>query len=484
MGGRIPFYRGPAESISFMPVGRKEAFSIQLLQLLDAGLVWVAFWAASLFRGPIREIFDSYDGEMSLSQMSWVLYIVVPFTPLALEFFQFYSRPRTKTAIQAFSQLFKALLFMALAIGMMVLFAQVSGASRLILLVGGLLALLILFARDRLIHSILRRQELLDHLKERIIIAGSDEEIEFFLSGVDAETQGLWKIVARFDLSQRPVGELFALLKEKSVERVIFTARDTGFGKVAEGVEACELQGVEAWIVASFIRTQIARPTFDLVGRQPMLVLRSTPELSYELFLKAVLDRVGAFLLILLSSPFWLIAIIGIRINSPGAPVFFRQRRAGRYGKPFRMWKFRTMVPNAEALLAKTKEEHGNHMDGPVFKLDRDPRVFPFGAFLRKMSIDELPQLLNVLRGQMSLVGPRPLPLYEVDAFEKSEHRRRLSVKPGITCEWQAGGRNRITSFEQWVEMDLRYIDNWSLWLDIKILFRTIPAVLLGRGAN
>ncbi len=466
-----------------MALGRKEAFSIQLLQLLDAGLVWLAFWAASMFRGPVREVVGWGDGEMSLSQMSWVLYIVVPFTPLALEFFQFYSRPRTKTAFQAFSQLFRALLLMALAIGMMVVFAQLSGASRLILAMGGIFTLCILFARDRLLHAFLKRQDLREDAKERVIIAGSEEEISAFLEGVDPDLKGLWKVVAHFDLSRTPVEELYELLKNKAVERVIFTARDTEFGKVAEGVEACELQGVEAWIAASFLRTQIARPTFDLVGRQPMLVLRSTPELSWELALKAVLDRVGAFLLILATSWIWVIAIIGIRLSSPG-PVFFRQKRAGRYGKPFRMWKFRTMVPDAEALLAKTKEDHGNHMDGPVFKLDRDPRVFPFGAFLRKMSIDELPQLLNVLRGQMSLVGPRPLPLYEVDAFEKSEHRRRLSVKPGITCEWQAGGRNKITSFEQWVEMDLRYIDNWSLWLDIKILLRTIPAVLLGRGAN
>ena len=161
-----------------------------------------------------------------------------------------------------------------------------------------------------------------------------------------------------------------------------------------------------------------------------------------------------------------------------------RQRRAGRYGKPFRMWKFRTMVANAEELLETIKKEHGNQMDGPVFKLDRDPRVFSFGAFLRKFSIDELPQLLNVVTGDMSLVGPRPLPLYEVAAFSELAHRRRLSVKPGITCEWQAGGRNRITSFEQWVEMDLRYIDNWSLWLDISILIRTLPAVILGSGAK
>jgi len=466
-----------------MPVGRKEAFSIQLLQLLDAGLVWSAFWVGSSIRGPVREAFDGAIGQVSLREMAWVLYIVVPFTPLVLEFFQFYRRPRTKTALQAVSQLFKSLLFMALAIGMMVVFGKNDGGSRLILGFGGILTFAILYARDRAFHAYLRRQELRDYARERIIIAGSDEEIDAFLADVDEEVSRLWKIVARFDLSERPVEDLYGLLKQKSVERVIFIARDTEFGKVAEGVEACELQGVEAWIMASFIRTQIARPTFDVVGKKPMLVLRSTPELSWELACKAVLDRVGAFLLIVITSPLWILAMIGIKLSSPG-PVFFRQRRAGRYGKPFRMWKFRTMVEDAEAQLAKVKEEHGNHMEGPVFKLDRDPRVFAFGAFLRRKSIDELPQLLNVLRGHMSLVGPRPLPIYEVDAFEKSEHRRRLSVKPGITCEWQAGGRNTITSFEQWVEMDLRYIDNWSLWLDIKILIRTVPAVLLGRGAN
>jgi lipopolysaccharide/colanic/teichoic acid biosynthesis glycosyltransferase len=123
-------------------------------------------------------------------------------------------------------------------------------------------------------------------------------------------------------------------------------------------------------------------------------------------------------------------------------------------------------------------------MEGPVFKLDNDPRVFAFGAFLRKFSIDELPQLLNVFAGDMSLVGPRPLPLYEVEAFGEFSHRRRLSVKPGITCEWQVGGRNHITSFEEWVAMDLKYIDNWTLWLDFQILLKTIPAVMCGKGAK
>ena len=142
------------------------------------------------------------------------------------------------------------------------------------------------------------------------------------------------------------------------------------------------------------------------------------------------------------------------------------------------------MVPDAESKLAAVKEDEGNEMSGPVFKLAKDPRVFPFGRFLRKLSIDEFPQFINVLKGDMSLVGPRPLPIYEVEQFEKSEHRRRLSMKPGITCIWQVGGRNTITSFEDWVKMDLEYIDNWSLLLDIKLLLKTIPAVLFGWGAK
>ncbi len=142
------------------------------------------------------------------------------------------------------------------------------------------------------------------------------------------------------------------------------------------------------------------------------------------------------------------------------------------------------MNPDAEEQLDSVKQTAGNEMDGPVFKLEKDPRVFALGSFLRKMSIDELPQLVNVLRGEMSIVGPRPLPMYEVENFDKSAYRRRLSVKPGITCTWQAGGRNKITSFDEWVQLDLEYIDNWSLWLDIKILLKTIPAVLFARGAK
>jgi len=468
-----------------MAIGRKESFSIQLTQLIDAGLVWLAFWIADLVRGPLRDLFDLGVTEAAgLAEVSWVLYIAVPFTPLVLEFLGFYRRPRTKEAWQSLSQLVKGALIMALLVGLLAIFAKLPMASRLVLGVGALLVFVLIFFRDRWLHHHLRRRGVREENRERVLMAGSDGEIDAFLASLDEETRETFGIVGRFDPQNQEITGLYEILKRDAVERVIFAAGDTGFAKVSECVEICELQGVEAWIAASFIRTQVARPAFDVMSDQPMLVLRSTPELSWELFLKDVIDRTGALLIVLVTLPLWVMAWVGIKIASPGASAFFCQKRAGRYGRPFRMWKFRTMVPDADKMLERIKQEHGNQMEGPVFKLHRDPRIFPFGAFLRRLSIDELPQLLNVLRGEMSLVGPRPLPLYEVEAFRRSEHRRRLSVKPGITCEWQAGGRNSITSFEEWVEMDLRYIDNWSLWLDFKILLKTIPAVLLARGAK
>jgi len=156
--------------------------------------------------------------------------------------------------------------------------------------------------------------------------------------------------------------------------------------------------------------------------------------------------------------------------------------RSGLNGAPFTIYKFRTMVTNAEQL--KHELESMNEMRGPVFKVTKDPRITPIGKLLRRRSIDELPQLFNVLRGEMSLVGPRPLPVDEVRRFHDLAHRRRLSVKPGLTCLWQVSGRNQIVEFKDWVRLDLEYIDNWSLWLDFKILLRTIPVVLAGTGAK
>lgn len=468
-----------------MSTSRQESFLIQFFQLMDALLVWLAFWLAGISSDPIRGLLSiPVQDEGLVKSMNWILYIAVPFTPLVLEHFGFYDHVRQKNTATAINQLFKSLFVMTLALGVFAFFAKQLDARRLVFGLGIVFVFLLLLVRDRVSTKILRKRTRNEAFKERVIIAGSDSEMEALYSELDPEITSGWKVVDYFNLRTQNVEDLYLLLKKESVSRVVFAAKNTEFEKVAKAVEACELQGVEAWIAASFIRAQIARPVFDVIGDKPMLVLRSTPELSWELFLKEAIDRVSAVSIILVTSPLWIIAAVGILLKSPGAPVFFSQMRAGRYGQPFQMWKFRTMVANAEELLEQIKQDHGNQMEGPVFKLKHDPRIFPFGAWLRRFSIDELPQLLNVAKGEMSLVGPRPLPLYEVEAFCDLSHRRRLSVKPGITCEWQAGGRNTITSFEEWVAMDLKYIDNWSLWLDIKILFRTIPAVLFGKGAT
>ena len=175
-----------------------------------------------------------------------------------------------------------------------------------------------------------------------------------------------------------------------------------------------------------------------------------------------------------------LLIAVGIKLTSPG-PILFRQGRSGLNGRPFTMLKFRSMVTNAEQRKAELAAL--NEMEGPVFKVTNDPRVTRIGRFLRRWSIDEWPQMVNVLRGDMSLVGPRPLPVDEVLRFDDFADRRRLSVKPGLTCLWQVNGRNDVP-FDDWMTLDLQYIDRWSLLLDLRILLRTVPAVLRGQGAT
>jgi len=200
---------------------------------------------------------------------------------------------------------------------------------------------------------------------------------------------------------------------------------------------------------------------------------------GWPVFVKRIFDIVVSFLGIVLLCPILLIAGFLIKLTSPG-PVFFTQKRLGLNKRHFDVYKFRTMVVGAEARMREI--EHLNEVSGPVFKIKNDPRITPIGRLLRKTSIDELPQLFNVLKGEMSLVGPRPLPLRDYKGFNKDRQRRRFCVKPGITCLWQIRGRSSIP-FEQWMELDLQYIDKWSLWLDLQILMRTIPAVLKGSGA-
>lgn len=202
---------------------------------------------------------------------------------------------------------------------------------------------------------------------------------------------------------------------------------------------------------------------------------------DFAVVIKRGIDVVAASLIILMTSPFMLLASLLLMCDRSSGGVLFKQERVGLNGRRFMLLKFRTMVPNAEAM--KEKLQAQNEIDGPAFKMKNDPRITRLGRNLRKYSIDELPQLFNVLRGDMSLVGPRPPLPKEVDVYERTQ-RRRLSVKPGITGLWQVSGRNKISSFEDWVELDLSYIEHWSLKLDFRIMIMTIPAILMARGAS
>ncbi len=454
--------------------------------MLDAGLIWLSFWLASFLREPVRGFF--YGGEMpegGLKDLTSLIFVIVPLAPIALEGFRFYQDSLYRRLWRSFTQILSAGVVVVLVVGILVMFVKVQVESRWILGAAAPIAAGLLLLRERITRGVVLQMVREEDAKEAVLLIGTSSAREELIASAPERVSERMKIVGQLDpVSGQGLEMMEDLLKKESVCKVIFAARGVDFEVLSRMVELCEVLGVEAWVEADFMRTRVARPTFDTLGGRGMLVLRSTPELSWALLLKGLLDWFGALALLLITSPFWILAAIGIKLCSPRGPILFLQSRAGLYGKPFKVWKFRTMNPDAEEQLDSVKQTAGNEMDGPVFKLEKDPRVFALGSFLRKMSIDELPQLVNVLRGEMSLVGPRPLPMYEVENFDKSAYRRRLSVKPGITCTWQAGGRNKITNFDEWVQLDLEYIDNWSLLLDIKILLKTIPAVLFARGAK
>jgi len=460
---------------------RKRELNIQLWQIFDAAMLGLLLWLCYELRKSGFFIIDSMWEIPPFPQFFWMLAILMPFGPFLLEMQGFYAQPLERNTAKSLQQIFRAGLWLMLFFGAVAFLLRVAVPSRSVLLLFAMAAPVCLLLRDRLAAIHYHRQLARGEIGESILVAGEPHRIRQFCDGLTPGQRLETRIVETVDLLNGGVGDLVAAIHTHAIGRVILTFDKLELEKVQQAVEACELEGVEAWLSADFIHTSVARPTYETFGRKPMLVFRATPEVSWSLLVKAFMDRAGAFFLLVLLSPMMLLAALAVRLGSRG-PVIFRQERAGLHGRPFTMFKFRTMCVDAEE--RKRELEPRNEMRGPVFKVGDDPRVTAIGKFLRRTSIDELPQLFNVLRGEMSLVGPRPLPTYEVERFESTAHRRRLSMKPGLTCLWQVRGRNRVTDFDDWVRMDLEYIDNWSLALDILILVRTVPAVFAGWGAR
>jgi exopolysaccharide biosynthesis polyprenyl glycosylphosphotransferase len=250
--------------------------------------------------------------------------------------------------------------------------------------------------------------------------------------------------------------------------------------RASEIAQLCEEHGIALRFVSNIFDLKHTHSrTEDFEGDSHIMHDRGVIPGGWSSVFKRALDVTASLILLVFLSPMLVITAILIKLTSPG-PALVLQKRMGLNKRRFHIYKFRTMGCDAESRMKEI--EHLNEVTGPVFKIKNDPRITPIGRFLRKTSIDELPQLLNVLKGDMSLVGPRPMAVRDYEGFSKDWHRRRFSVRPGITCLWQVLGRNSIP-FEKWMELDLQYIDQWSLWLDLRILLKTIPAVMKGGGA-
>jgi exopolysaccharide biosynthesis polyprenyl glycosylphosphotransferase len=460
---------------------QRQELNTQLQQLIDAVVLAFSLLVAHTLRFYATYWFDLTKTIEPFQSYQWLLIVVMPFGPILLDIQGFYQSPLTKTKSKSFVQIVRAMIGLSMIVSGCVIFLRLPLTSRAVPLLSILIAILLLLLKERIIVNYVRGRAIRGELRERILLAGLPEDIASLERSFTPEQQLLMNVAGRIDIDKQPLSDLIEAMHQHAVSRVIFAAGHSQLNRVEEAIGACEIEGVPAWLVADFIHTSISKPDFDAFAGRPMLVFRSTPEVSWALLLKSIIDRVGAFIALVVMAVPMVIAALIIRMTSKG-PVVFRQHRAGKYGKPFVMYKFRSMSDDAE--MRRAELEPFNQMHGPVFKVERDPRITPFGRWLRRTSFDEVPQLVNVLMGDMSLVGPRPLPLYEVEKFENTAQRRRLSVKPGLTCLWQIRGRNQVRDFRDWVKLDLDYIDRWSLALDFEILLRTIPAVILGFGAK
>jgi exopolysaccharide biosynthesis polyprenyl glycosylphosphotransferase len=297
------------------------------------------------------------------------------------------------------------------------------------------------------------------------------------LGFLDFHRTGLWSY-RDIPMVGHPDG-IAEIIGSNQVDFLIIAVENRDLPLTGHAFAVAEEMGVTVSLLSDIYFHPISRPSSTTFMDFPAVVYSSVPSDRLQLSMKKCIDWLGALMGVILSIPITLAAAIAIKLED-GGPILFRQTRTGKNGKIFTMLKFRTMVTGAEALKEKLMDQ--NEMNGPTFKMKNDPRITKIGALLRRTSIDELPQFLNVLKGDMSLVGPRPPLPKEVAQYDRWQ-RRKLAVKPGLTCLWQVNGRNNV-DFEDWMKLDLEYIDNWSLWLDTKILVKTVPAVFKREGAS
>ena len=456
--------------------------------ILTASAFLVAFWARDALHAyfPLGRINVLFGFHMRL------LLIIVCLWSLLFLVTELYESFKTKTLFQEAFAIFKVVFAGSFIIGFGVFFLRYFMISRAVMVFFGLLNFLFLVGERLVIREIMKYRRSKGWGFLNIIIVGTGKEAEEIAEVIDQQHHWNLRLVGFVTIdgkSQKKTVKGHPVLGERDdfpriingnvIDEVIFAVPRQSMESLGDLFLLCEEEGIKTRVVLNIFPHVFSKIFLERLQDIPLLTFTSTPTDEFSLFIKRVIDIVISSVCLILLSPLFLIVSLLIKMTSEG-PVFFKQDRSGLYYRRFTMYKFRSMVVDAEE--RKRDLRHMNEMDGPIFKIRNDPRITGIGKWIRRTSIDEFPQLINVLKGEMSLVGPRPHPVEEVREYTTWQ-RRRLSMKPGITGLWQIGGRSN-TTFAESMKNDLNYIDNWSLWLDIKILTKTLPAALLGKGAS
>jgi exopolysaccharide biosynthesis polyprenyl glycosylphosphotransferase len=427
-----------------------------------------------------------------LDQYLLLLFFILPIWGMLLKAAGFYRSHRT---LPLGAEMWSAakVAFEGTAILVLLIFGlRLDFVSRWFLVLFGFINFLLLAAEKIALRTLSRRVRERGFNFRTALIVGTGPKAAQFADFLEAHPHWGFRVVGYLDESNGSeiglgarwpclgqITDLESVLAIEVIDEVIFVIEKGRLGEYEQALLIAERHGVRAHVSLDIFPQLLARPVLEELDGIPLLTFTTTPSNPTELAAKRAIDLAFALGLFVVTLPIQVLAAAAILVTS-GGPVLFRQIRCGLNGRQFTLLKFRTMETGAEERLAEIS--HLNEMTGPVFKVRRDPRLTFFGRLLRRLSIDELPQLWNVIVGDMSLVGPRPPLPDEVLRYEPWQ-RRRLSMKPGLTCLWQVSGRSEL-DFDRWMELDLKYIDTWSPLLDLKILAKTVPAVLSGRGAR